>query len=105
MNLLAKPGKVTAIVGPTGAGKTTVINLLMRFYDIDAGEILIDGKETRELTRDSVRKAFAMVLQETWLFTGTVFENVAYGNEDATLDDVIRVCKAARIHNYIMRLP
>ncbi|MBO4410989.1 MAG: ABC transporter ATP-binding protein [Lachnospiraceae bacterium] len=105
VSLRAEPGKVTAIVGPTGAGKTTIISLLMRFYDINEGQILIDGTETREFTRDSVRKAFAMVLQDTWLFTGTVFENVAYGNENATLEDVIRVCKAAYIHNYIMRLP
>ncbi len=105
LNLKADHGKLVAIVGPTGAGKTTIINLLMRFYDINAGEITVDGTETRSITRDSLRKSFAMVLQDTWLFHGTIFENVAYGNPDATLDDVMKVCKAARIHNYIMRLP
>lgn len=105
LSMKAAPGKVIAIVGPTGAGKTTIINLLMRFYDIDKGEIFVDGTETRQYTRDSLRKAFAMVLQETWLFHGTVYENVAYGNENATLEDVIRVCDAAHIHKYIMRLP
>ena len=101
----AKPGELTAIVGPTGAGKTTIINLLMRFYDVDAGQILVDGMDIRDLTRDSLRKAYTMVLQDTWLFHGTIFENVAYGKPDATLEDVIRVCKAARIHGYISRLP
>lgn len=105
LSLKAEPGKMIAIVGPTGAGKTTIINLLMRFYDINGGKIFVDGTETREYTRDSLRKAFAMVLQETWLFQGTVYENVAYGNENATLEDVMEVCKAAHIHNYIMRLP
>gem|GEM_PF-221 len=104
LSLEALQGKTVAIVGPTGAGKTTIINLLMRFYDIDGGNIYVDGTETRKYTRDSLRKAFAMVLQETWLFHGTVFENVAYGREDATLEDVERVCKAAHIHKYIMRL-
>lgn len=105
LNLDAKRGQTIAIVGPTGAGKTTIINLLMRFYDINSGEIRVDGYETQSVTRDSLRKSFAMVLQDTWLFHGTIYENIAYGNQDATLDDVIRVCKAARIHNYIMRLP
>ena len=104
-SLHAKPGELTAIVGPTGAGKTTIINLLMRFYDVDAGQILVDGMDIRDLTRDSLRKAYTMVLQDTWLFHGTIFENVAYGKPDATLEDVIRVCKAARIHGYISRLP
>ncbi|MBR6321866.1 MAG: ABC transporter ATP-binding protein, partial [Lachnospiraceae bacterium] len=104
LSLLAEPGKVIAIVGPTGAGKTTIINLLMRFYDIDGGNIYVDGTETRKYTRDSVRKAFAMVLQDTWLFHGTVFDNVAYGKEGATMEEVERVCKAAHIHKYIMRL-
>ena len=105
LSLKADRGKLVAIVGPTGAGKTTIINLLMRFYDIQDGEISVDEHETRMVTRDSLRKSFAMVLQDTWLFHGTIYENVAYGNPDASREDVVRVCKAARIHNYIMRLP
>lgn len=105
LSLHAEPGKLIAIVGPTGAGKTTIINLLMRFYDIDSGKITIDGNDITKVTRDSLRRAFAMVLQDTWLFHGTIYENIAYGKPDATLEDVKRVCNAARIHNYIMRLP
>ncbi|MBR3436924.1 MAG: ABC transporter ATP-binding protein [Lachnospiraceae bacterium] len=105
LNLMAEPGQVIAVVGPTGAGKTTIINLLMRFYDIQNGRILIDGTETREFTRDSVRKAFAMVLQDTWLFTGTVRENIAYGREDVTQEEIEEAAKAARIHGFISRLP
>ena len=104
-SLHAKPGELTAIVGPTGAGKTTIINLLMRFYDVNGGAIYVDGKDIRDLTRESLRRAYTMVLQDTWLFHGTIFENIAYGKPDATLDDVVRVCKAARIHSYISRLP
>ena len=104
-SLHAKPGELTAIVGPTGAGKTTIINLLMRFYDVDGGRILLDGTDIRQLTRSSLRKAYTMVLQDTWLFHGTIFENIAYGNPNATMEDVVRVCKAARIHSYISRLP
>lgn len=105
LSLHAEPGKLIAIVGPTGAGKTTIINLLMRFYDIDSGKITIDGNDITKVTRDSLRRAFAMVLQDTWLFHGTIYENIAYGKPDATLEDVKRVCEAAHIHNYIMRLP
>ena len=105
LSLHAKPGNMIAIVGPTGAGKTTIINLLMRFYDVNSGSIMVDGKETRVLTRKSLRAAYAMVLQDTWLFNGTVFDNVAYGKKDATKEDVIEACKAARIHGYIKRLP
>lgn len=101
----AKPGQTIAIVGPTGAGKTTIINLLMRFYDPLEGKIMIDHQDSRQLTRKSLRQTFSMVLQDTWLFEGTIFENVAYGKEDATLEDVIQVCKAAKIHHFIMQLP
>ena len=100
-----KPGQKVAIVGPTGAGKTTIINLLMRFYDVDAGGIYVDGGENRSYTRESLRKAYAMVLQDTWVFKGTIFENIAYGKEDATMEEVVAAAKAARIHPFIMRLP
>ena len=101
----AKPGSMIAIVGETGSGKTTIINLLMRFYDPDSGEILVDGTENREYTRESLRKAYTMVLQDTWLFGGTIFENIAYGKAGATREEVINAAKAARIHSFIMRLP
>ena len=104
-NLKAEPGSQIAIVGPTGAGKTTIINLLMRFYDVDKGESFVDGHEIRTLTRESLRRSYAMVLQDTWLFHGTIYENIAYGKEGATLEEVIRVAKAAKIHRYIMQLP
>ena len=101
----AERGKVIAIVGPTGCGKTTIINLLMRFYDATTGEIRVDGSEVRDITRSSLRGAYTMVLQDTWLFHGTVFENIAYGKKDVTREDVERAAKAARIHGYIMSLP
>ena len=101
----ADAGRLIAIVGPTGAGKTTMINLLMRFYDCDSGQILVDDKNELEYTRSSLRAAYAMVLQDTWLFRGTVYENIAYGAENATMDDVVRVAKKAHIHPFIMRLP
>lgn len=101
----APPGSVTAIVGPTGAGKTTIINLLMRFYDAQSGRIAIDGGDIRGITRKSLRLAYTMVLQDTWLFHGTVRENIAYGRENATIERVIAAAKAARIHDYIMSLP
>ena len=104
-DLHAPPGSLVAIVGPTGAGKTTIINLLMRFYDVDKGEIRVDGRPIREITRSSLRRSYAMVLQDTWLFSGTIFDNIAYGKKDATREDVIRAAKAARIHSYISRLP
>lgn len=104
-NLKAEAGKLIAIVGPTGAGKTTVINLLMRFYDVNTGEIRVDGHEVRSLTRKSLRRAYAMVLQDTWLFNGTIYENIAYGKEGAARDEVVQAAKAARIHHYIMQLP
>ncbi len=101
----AMPGSVTAIVGPTGAGKTTIINLLMRFYDIDKGKIEIDDKNIYSLTRDSLRGAYTIVLQDTWLFYGTIFENIAYGKENATREEVEAACKAAKIHTFIESLP
>lgn len=105
ISLTAKPGKTIAIVGPTGAGKTTIINLLMRFYDADSGEILVDGQNVENLKRASLRKAYTMVLQDTWLFGGTIFDNIAYGREGTTLEDVQRAARAARLESYINRLP
>ena len=105
LNMKADAGKLVAIVGPTGAGKTTIINLLMRFYDVDEGQILVDGGEIRDYTRESLRKAYAMVLQDTWVFKGTIFDNIAYGKENATMEEVVAAAKAAHIHPFIMRLP
>ena len=105
LTLKANHGNVIAIVGPTGAGKTTIINLLMRFYDVNDGAIYIDGNEIMQITRKSLRLAYTMVLQDTWLFHGTIYENIAYGKENVTLDEVKEVAKAAKIHNYIMQLP
>ena len=105
LNLHAPPGSLIAIVGPTGAGKTTIMNLLMRFYDAEKGTITIDGKDIRCLTRASLRGAFSMVLQDSWLFHGTVFDNIAYGKPDATREEVEAAAKAARIHGFISRLP
>lgn len=105
VNLVAEPGKQIAIVGPTGAGKTTIINLLMRFYDVNSGSITIDGMDITKVTRESLRKSFAMVLQDTWVFEGTIYDNIAYGKENATREEVIAAAKAAHIHSYISRLP
>lgn len=105
LSFRAGPGRLIAIVGPTGAGKTTLINLLMRFYDPDGGEILVDGRNAAGFTRASLRKAYAMVLQDTWLFHGSIYENLAYGREGATREDVEAAAKAARIHSFIRRLP
>ncbi len=105
LSLDAQPGKLIAIVGPTGAGKTTIINLLMRFYDINGGKILVDDGEIQDYTRSSLRGAYAMVLQDTWVFKGTIFDNIAYGKENATMDEVVAAAKAAHIHPFIMRLP
>ncbi|MBE6654235.1 MAG: ABC transporter ATP-binding protein [Ruminococcaceae bacterium] len=105
VSVTAQPGKTIAIVGPTGAGKTTIINLLMRFYDVNSGEIRVDGAETRDITRSSLRGAYTMVLQDTWLFHGTIFENIVYGKENATMEEVKKAAKAARIDSYIEHLP
>ncbi len=105
LSFIAPKGKVVAIVGPTGAGKTTIVNLLMRFYDIDSGTIYLDDTDIYDIKRKDLRKSYAMVLQDTWLFQASVYENLSYSREDITLDDVIRVCKVARIHHFIERLP
>lgn len=105
LNLEAKKGKMIAIVGPTGAGKSTIINLLMRFYDTNGGQIFIDDHEIKDIKRSSLRQSFAMVLQDTWVFEGSVFDNIAYGKENATKEEVINAAKAAKIHTYIKRLP
>ena len=101
----ARPGQVIAIVGETGCGKTTMINLLMRFYDVTEGAIEIDGQDIRSLTRESLRSQFTMVLQDTWLFDGTVYDNLAYGRPDATREEIIAAAKAAHIHEMILSLP
>ena len=105
LSVNAKPGQTIAIVGPTGAGKTTIINLLMRFYDVNSGRILVDGNEIRDIRRDSLRRAYTMVLQDTWLFCGTIFDNIVYGRENATMEEVRAAAKSARIDSYIERLP
>jgi len=104
-NLVVKPGQRVAIVGPTGCGKTTVINLLMRFYDVDGGSILVEGKDIRTVTRKSLRSAYGMVLQDTWLKTGTILENIAFGRPDATKEEIVAAAKAAFAHGFITRLP
>lgn len=104
-NLAVKPGQRIAIVGPTGCGKTTVINLLMRFYDVDAGAICVSGHDIREVTRKSLRESYGMVLQETWLKTGTIRENIVMGKPDATEEEVIAAAKASHAHSFIKRLP
>jgi ATP-binding cassette subfamily B multidrug efflux pump len=105
LDLHARPGSTIAIVGPTGAGKTTLVNLLMRFYEPDAGRILIDGQPIADMTRDSVRRSFAMVLQDTWLFSGSIRENIAYAHPEADLEEVVAAARAAHAHGFIRRLP
>lgn len=105
LNIAAKPGQRVAIVGPTGAGKTTIVNLLMNFYGVDKGTIFVDGQAIDSVQRDSLRKNFGMVLQDTWLFAGTVKENIAYGKEGATEEEIINAAKAASAHGFIKRLP
>lgn len=104
-SLTAHSGDVIAIVGHTGAGKTTIVNLLMRFYDAQSGTIRIDGKDITKVTRASLRRSFTMVLQDTWLFSDSIFRNVAYGDPAATREDVERVCRAAKIHSFVSKLP
>ena len=105
VSLKSEPGMVMAIVGPSGAGKTTLINLLMRFYDIDGGRILLDGKDINEINRNELRNAFGMVLQDSWVFDGTVAENIAYGKQDATMDEIIEVSKLIGCDSFIDTLP
>ena len=105
LNLAVKPGERVAIVGPTGCGKTTVINLLMRFYDVNGGSIKVSGTDIRDVTRASLRGSYGMVLQDTWLRAGTVRENIAYGKPDAPLDEVVAAAKAAHADSFIRRLP
>jgi ATP-binding cassette subfamily B protein len=104
-NLEVRPGETVAIVGPTGAGKTTVVNLLMRFYEIDGGRILLDGIDSRDLSRDQLRRAFGMVLQDTWLFGGTIRDNIAYGRDDASDDEIIAAATAAYVDKFVRTLP
>ena len=104
-HLQVKPGQRIALVGPTGCGKTTMINLLMRFYDVDAGEIRVDGQPIKKIGRDSLRSLYGMVLQDTWMFKGSVRDNIAYGKPDATDEEVVAAAKAAHAHSFIMRLP
>ena len=105
LDLDVQAGQTVAIVGPTGAGKTTLVNLLMRFYEIDAGHILVDGIDTREMTRDTLRRTFGMVLQDTWLFHGTIRENIAYGREDATEEQIVSAAEGAHVDHFVRTLP
>lgn len=105
LNLDAQPGQTVAIVGPTGAGKTTLVNLLMRFYEIDSGRITIDGVDIRDMRRDDLRKIFGMVLQDTWLFNGTIRDNIAYGKEGATDEEIVAAAQAAYVDHFIRTLP
>jgi ATP-binding cassette subfamily B multidrug efflux pump len=104
-NAKIKPGQKVAIVGPTGAGKTTMVNLLMRFYEINSGDIKIDGVNIKDLSRENIHDLFTMVLQDTWLFNGTVKENIVYNNENVTDEEVIDVCKKVGVHHFIKTLP
>lgn len=104
-NLEVKPGQQVAIVGPTGAGKTTIINLLERFYDIKGGSIRLNGVDTRDIDREDLRRHFAMVLQDTWLFSGSIYDNIKYGREDATEEEIMAAAKAAHVDNFVRRLP
>ena len=105
LNLQVEPGQRVAIVGPTGCGKTTVINLLMRFYDVNSGSVKVDGRDIRDITRKSLRANYGMVLQETWLKSGTIRENIAYGRPDASMEEVIQAAKEAHAHSFIRKMP
>jgi ATP-binding cassette, subfamily B, multidrug efflux pump len=105
LSLVAKPGATVAIFGPTGAGKTTLVNLLMRFYEIDGGRITVDGIDIRDITRDNLRETFGMVLQDTWLFKGTIRDNIAYGREDATVARIVAASEAAHVDHFVRTLP
>src|SRR4051812_22259655 len=105
LSLTADPGNTVAIVGPTGAGKTTLVNLLMRFYEIDGGRIVVDGVDTRDMTRETLRRNFGMVLQDTWLFHGTIRENIAYGREGATEDQIVSAAESAHVDHFVRTLP
>ncbi|MEG0107920.1 MAG: ATP-binding cassette domain-containing protein, partial [Lachnospiraceae bacterium] len=105
LHVEVKRGQMVAIVGPTGAGKTTLINLLMRFYDVDQGSILIDGVDIRDMKRGELRSVFGMVLQDTWLFQGSIYDNIKYGRQNARKDEVIEAAKAANVHHFIRTLP
>jgi ATP-binding cassette subfamily B multidrug efflux pump len=105
LDLVVEPGQMIAIVGPTGAGKTTLVNLLMRFYEIDDGRIVIDGMDSRQMSRDELRSTFGMVLQDTWLFHGTIRENIAYGRDDATEDEIVAAAQAAHVDHFVRTLP
>lgn len=105
LNLEVQPGQMVAIVGPTGAGKTTLVNLLMRFYEVDRGSILIDGVDTRDMRREDLRRMFGMVLQDAWLFTGTIRDNIAYGRENATWEEIQRAAEAAHVDHFVRTLP
>ena len=105
LSLVAEPGTTVAIVGPTGAGKTTLVNLLMRFYEVDSGRILLDGVDIATVSRQSLRSRIGMVLQDTWLFGGTIYDNIAYGRPDASEDEVIEAAKAAYVDRFVHQLP
>ena len=105
LSLVAEPGSTVAIVGPTGAGKTTLVNLLMRFYEVDSGQILVDGVDISTVSRQSLRSRIGMVLQDTWLFGGTIYDNIAYGRPDAGEDEVIEAAKAAYVDRFVHMLP
>ena len=105
LNVNVKSGQMVAIVGPTGAGKTTIINLLLRFYDVKGGSIKIDGVDIRDLPREELRSMFGMVLHDTWLYSGTIYDNIRYGRLDARKDEIINAAKMANVHHFIRTLP